>query len=289
MLRQDSLVQPFLFDDLDIRGSIVQINDAWRAMIDQRGYSPAVRAILGELTAVTAIMSANLKQAGRLTFQMQGHGPLSLMVVDCTEALNLRGYAKTDASIAGSTLGEIIGDGRLQLTLDIAGLDQPYQSLVPIEGDTVATVFEHYLAQSEQQPAALWLVANGDTAAGLFLQKLPGAEQRDADGWSRVTQLAATVKPDELRNLAPTDVLARLFHEETVRIFTPRPVLHRWPADPEKVKTMLRGLGREEVESVLAAEGVVEIHDDMSNHTYRFDADAVHELFAAPDAPPTQH
>lgn len=289
MLRQDSLVQPFLFDDLDIRGSIVQINDAWRAMIDQRGYSPAVRAILGELTAVTAIMSANLKQAGRLTFQMQGHGPLSLMVVDCTEALNLRGYAKTDASIAGSTLGEIIGDGRLQLTLDIAGLDQPYQSLVPIEGDTVAAVFEHYLAQSEQQPAALWLVANGDTAAGLFLQKLPGAEQRDADGWSRVTQLAATIKPDELRNLAPTDVLARLFHEETVRIFTPRPVLHRWPADPEKVKTMLRGLGREEVESVLAAEGVVEIHDDMSNHTYRFDADAVHELFAAPDAPPTQH
>lgn len=289
MLRQDSLVQPFLFDDLDIRGSIVQINDAWRAMIDQRGYSPAVRAILGELTAVTAIMSANLKQPGRLTFQMQGHGPLSLMVVDCTEALNLRGYAKTDASVAGSTLGEIIGDGRLQLTLDIAGLDQPYQSLVPIEGDTVAAVFEHYLAQSEQQPAALWLVANGDTAAGLFLQKLPDADQRDADGWARVTQLAATVKPDELRNLSPTDVLARLFHEETVRIFAPRPVLHRWPADPEKVKTMLRGLGREEVESVLAAEGVVEIHDDMSNHTYRFDADAVHELFAAPDAPPTQH
>lgn len=289
MLRQDSLVQPFLFDDLDIRGSIVQINDAWRAMIDQRGYSAAVRAILGELTAVTAIMSANLKQPGRLTFQMQGHGPLSLMVVDCTEALNLRGYAKTDASVAGSTLGEIIGDGRLQLTLDIAGLDQPYQSLVPIEGDTVAAVFEHYLAQSEQQPAALWLVANGDTAAGLFLQKLPDADQRDADGWARVTQLAATVKPDELRNLSPTDVLARLFHEETVRIFAPRPVLHRWPADPEKVKTMLRGLGREEVESVLAAEGVVEIHDDMSNHTYRFDADAVHELFAAPDAPPTQH
>ncbi|WP_323003695.1 Hsp33 family molecular chaperone HslO [Denitromonas sp.] len=289
MLRQDSLVQPFLFDDLDIRGSIVQINDAWRAMIDQRGYSAAVRAILGELTAVTAIMSANLKQPGRLTFQMQGHGPLSLMVVDCTEALNLRGYAKTDASVAGSTLGEIIGDGRLQLTLDIAGLDQPYQSLVPIEGDTVAAVFEHYLAQSEQQPAALWLVANGDTAAGLFLQKLPDADQRDADGWARVTQLAATVKPDELRNLSPTDVLARLFHEETVRIFAPRPVLHRWPADPEKVKTMLRGLGREEVESVLAAEGVIEIHDDMSNHTYRFDADAVHELFAAPDAPPTQH
>ncbi|KAA3653719.1 MAG: Hsp33 family molecular chaperone HslO [Proteobacteria bacterium] len=289
MLREDSLVQPFLFDDLDIRGSVVQINDAWRAMIDQRGYSPAVRAIFGELTAVTAIMSANLKQPGRLTFQMQGHGPLSLMVVDCTEALNLRGYAKTDEATSGDTLGEILGDGRLQLTLDIAGLDQPYQSLVPIEGDTVAAVFEHYLAQSEQQPAALWLVANGDTAAGLFLQKLPDADLRDADGWSRVTQLAATVKPEELRSLSPDALLARLFHEETVRIFAPRPVLHRWPADPDKVKRMLRGLGREEVEAILAAEGVIEIHDDMSNHTYRFDADAVHELFAAPDAPPTQH
>ncbi|MBT0961411.1 Hsp33 family molecular chaperone HslO [Denitromonas iodatirespirans] len=289
MLREDSLVQPFLFDDLDIRGSIVQINDAWRSMIAKRGYSPAVQSILGELTAVTALMSANLKQPGRLTFQMQGHGPLSLMVVDCTETLNLRGYAKTDAPLPSGNLGDLVGDGRLQLTLDIAGLDQPYQSLVPIEGDTVAAVFEHYLAQSEQQPAALWLVANGDTAAGLFLQKLPGADLRDADGWSRVTQLAATVKADELRALAPEDVLARLFHEEIVRVFPPRPVLHRWPADPEKIKALLRSLGREEVESVLAAEGVVEIHDDLSNHTYRFDADAVHELFSAPDAPPTQH
>lgn len=289
MLREDSLVQPFLFDDLDIRGSIVQINDAWRTMIAKRGYSPAVRDILGELTAVTALMSANLKQPGRLTFQMQGHGPLSLMVVDCTESLNLRGYAKADAPVEHGKLTDLVGDGRLQLTLDVAGLEQPYQSLVPLEGDSVAAVFEHYLAQSEQQPAALWLVANGDTAAGLFLQKLPGADLRDADGWSRVTQLAATVKPDELRSLPPQEVLARLFHEETVRVFDPRPVLHRWPADPEKIKTLLRSLGREEVESVLAAEGVVEIHDDLSNHTYRFDAEAVHELFAAPDAPPTQH
>ncbi|TVT49971.1 MAG: Hsp33 family molecular chaperone HslO [Denitromonas halophila] len=289
MLREDSLVQPFLFDDLDIRGSIVQINNAWRAMTAQRGYSPAVRAVLGELTAVTAIMSANLKQPGRLTFQMQGHGPLSLMVVDCTETLNLRGYAKTDETVSSSELSGLIGDGHLQLTLDIAGLDQPYQSLVPIEGDTVAAVFEHYLAQSEQQPAALWLVANGDTAAGLFLQKLPDADLRDADGWARVTSLAATVKPDELRSLPPEEVLARLFHEETVRVFTPRPVLHRWPADPEKVKIMLRGLGRQELESVIETQGVVEIHDDMSNHTYRFDADAIHELFSAPDAPPTQH
>ncbi len=289
MLREDSLVQPFLFDDLDIRGSIVQINDAWRAMTAKRGYAPAVRAVLGELTAVTAIMSANLKQPGRLTFQMQGHGPLSLMVVDCTEALNLRGYAKADTSATEDALDALIGDGHLQLTLDIAGLDQPYQSLVPLEGNTVAAVFEHYLAQSEQQPATLWLVANGDTAAGLFLQKLPDADLRDPDGWARVTSLAATVKPDELRSLPPEEVLARLFHEETVRVFAPRPVLHRWPADPDKVKAMLRGLGREELESVLEAQGVVEIHDDMSNHTYRFDADAVHELFAAPDAPPTQH
>ncbi len=289
MSTHDSFVQRFLFESLDIRGALVQLNDVWREMQRDRAYAPRVRDVLGELAAIAAIMTGNLKQPGRLTFQLQGNGPLKLLVVDCTEALNLRGYAKADETLAADTEAALLGSGRLLLTLDAPGLQQPYQSYVPLEGNTIAAIFQHYLVQSEQQPAALWLSANAHGAAGMFLQKLPDADRRDPDGWSRVSQLADTVSGDELRTLDAATLLTRLFHEEEVRLFEARPVVHRWPADPEKIDSMLRSLGRAEVESILAAEGIVEIHDDLSNHTYRYDADAVRELFEETAAPPLRH
>lgn len=288
MIKHESHVQRFLFEALDIRGAVVQLNDTWRAILRGRQYDPTVRNVLGQLAAVASIMTGNLKQAGRLTFQLQGHGPLSLLVVDCTEALNLRGYAKADTVPTHAPLAELIGDGRLLMTLDVADQQQPYQSYVPVEGDSIAAVFEHYLALSEQQPAALILAANGNCAAGLFLQKLPDADLRDPDGWARVTQLAHTLRDEELFGLESTELLTRLFHDEEVRVFEPREVIHRCPTDPGKIDAMLRSLGRVEVESILAEHGVVEIHDDLSNHTYRYDADAVRTLFDT-DAPPTRH
>lgn len=288
MLREDSFVQRFLFDALDIRGAFVQLNDAWRKMVEGRQYAPAVRTVLGEMTAVASMMTGNLKQPGRLTFQMQGHGPLSLLVVDCTETLNVRGYAKGDNVPADGALPAMVGDGRLLMTYEVNDQQQPYQSYVPVEGDTIAAVFEHYLALSEQQPAMLLLACNGDTAAGLFLQKLPDADRRDEDGWARITQLANTVKLEELLALDTETLLTRLFHEEEVRLFDPRPVVHHWPMDPEKIESMLLSLGRDEVQAILDEQGMIEIHDDLSNHTYRYDADDIEALFKG-HVPPTRH
>jgi molecular chaperone Hsp33 len=274
-----SYVQRFLLEDLDIRGAVVRLTDVWQAMQHGRAYPEAVARLLGEMSAVSAVIAGNLKQPGRLTFQVSGHGPVSLLVIDCSEALNLRGYAKAEGVLTGDSLGDLVGDGRLQLSLDVEGMDQPYQSLVPLEGDSIAACFEHYLEQSEQQPAGLWLAATEHAAAALFVQKLPGADAKDLDGWSRVQQLANTVRNDELLGLEPQEILRRLFAEENVRLFEPRAVTHDWPADPEKVATMLRSLGEDEVRAILAEHGEIVVHDDMSNHTYRFDAADVDALF----------
>ncbi len=274
-----SYVQRFLFEELDIRGAVVRLTDVWQAMQRGRNYAAPVARLLGEMSAVSAVIAGNLKQPGRLTFQIQGHGPVGLLVVDCTEQLNLRGYAKATDKIAGHTLPELVGDGRLQLSLDVPGLELPYQSLVPLAGDSIADTFGHYLAQSEQQPAGLWLASDSDTAAALFVQALPGADQRDADGWSRIHQLAHTARPDELLHLTPESLLGRLFAEEEVRLYAPRPVTHHWPPDPAKVSSMLRALGEEQVRSVLAEQGEIVVHDDLSNHTYRFGVDDVNALF----------
>lgn len=281
----DSYVQRFLLEDLDIRGALVRLDSVWQAIQAGRGYAEPVVRLLGETCAVAAVIAGNLKQPGRLTFQITGQGPLGLLVVDCTEDLNLRAYAKASGVLAGDGLSELVGDGRLQLSLDVPGLDQPYRSLVPLEGNSIASCFEHYLSQSEQQPAGLWLASNEAAAAALFVQKLPGADLRDADGWARVQQLAATVRADELITLPAAEILRRLFGEETVRLFDARPVRHHWPADPDKIATMLRGLGEEEVRAILSEHGEVRVHDDLSNIEYRFDAAAVEALFT----PPTLH
>jgi molecular chaperone Hsp33 len=287
-----SYVQRFLLEDLDIRGAVARLDEVWQAMLQGRAYPPAVASLLGQTSAVAAIVAGNLKHSGRLTFQLQGHGPVSLLVVDCTETLNLRGYAKAEAaqleSLAPASLPTLLGDGRLLLTLDIAKLPQPFQSHLPLEGNTIAAVFEHYLAQSEQAPARLWLAADGQTAAGLFLQKLPGADQRDPDGWNRATGLAETLQQGELLTLPAEELLTRLFHEETVRVFPAHSVTHDWPMDWDKIRAMLRGLGQAEVEAILREHGEVAVHDDLSNHSYRFTAADVAELFAAPP-PPTLH
>lgn len=274
------IVQRFLFDDLDIRGAAIRLTDTWRRIQGSRSYPPRVSELLGEMCAISAIISANLKQAGRLTFQLSGHGDVSMLVIDCTQDLNIRGYARSEASVPVSApLGDLLGDGRLMMTLDIEGTRQPYQSYVPVEGDSVAKVFEHYLELSEQQPAALFLAADENSAAGLFLQKLPGADIKDEDGWARVMQLAATVKREELLALEPEQLLNRLFHEETVRVFTPRPVRHDFPPDPEKIRDVLRSLGRAEILRIIEEHGELVVRDDLSNHDYRFSTEEALALF----------
>jgi molecular chaperone Hsp33 len=276
----NDLVSKFMFDELDIRGALVRLGPAWQQIIADRNYAEPVTSILGQMCAISTVIATSLKQPARLTFQLSGHGPVSLMVIDCNESLNLRAYARAEAvPAAAMTLAELLGDGRLLMSLDSEGARQPYQSYVPIEGDSVAELFKHYLAQSEQQPAWLFLHANSEQAVGLFLQKLPDADLRDADGWNRITQLASTVKSSELYELSPAELLLRLFAEETVRLFDPSPVQHDFPPDREKIATMLRSLGRKSVEEILAEHGVIEIHDDLSNHSYRFTADEAYALF----------
>jgi len=282
-------IHRFIFEQLDIRGSLVRLGPAWRAMQARRDYAAPTRSLLGELAAVTTVIGSNLKTPGRVRFQLQGNGPVSLLVMDCDEQLHLRGMARSELqstdSAAGSavmpaptfTASKLLGDGQLVLTLQTANA-APWQSVVPRQGESVAEIFEHYLTQSEQQPARLWLASSAETACGLFLQKLPEANARDADGWSRIEQLAATVTPDEL-TLAPETLLTRLFAEEDIRLFEPRHVSWHCPRNEEKIRNLLLGLGRTEVEEILGDAQVIAIADEICGHEYHFGPEILDELF----------
>jgi len=275
-------VQRFIFEELDVRGRLVCLTGAWRRMLEGRGYPIEVAALLGHTTALGVLIGANQKGERRVTLQVQGAGPVKLLVADCNSDLQIRGMAQYDpAAITGRSERGLLGDGRLALTLEDSESGALYQSLVPLEGDTLEEIFAHYLSQSEQLTASLRLVADSGALCGLLLEKLPAADAKDPDGWNRVTHLAATLALDETRDAQPYDLLTRLFPEELLRVFPLYPVEYRCPYDPEKVKEMLRSLGRSEVQAILDQQGEVVIRNEMCNHEYRFDARLLEELFGA--------
>jgi molecular chaperone Hsp33 len=276
----DDTIQRFLFEHAPVRGEIVHLDATWRAVLERHVYPPAVRTLLGEMMAAAALLTATLKFGGTLIMQIQGSGPVQLLVVECTSDHHMRATAKwSDVPQAGA-LGELVGDGRFAITLD-PGQGRPgYQGVVALAGATVAAALEQYMLRSEQIETRLWLTAADECAAGLLLQKLPELAVADIDAWQRATTLAASLTPRELAVFEARELLRRLYSAEDIRVFKPRPVDFRCSCSRERVAAMLRMLGPDEVESIVAEHGEVEVNCEFCNERYRFDGGEARAVFA---------
>lgn len=279
-------LQRFLFEHAPVRGEIVHLDATWRAVLERHDYPPALRQALGELMAAAALLAATLKLKGSLILQIQGKGPVSLLVVECTGELSMRATARWEGELADAGLAALVGNGRCVITLDPKDGKQAYQGIVPLEGGSVAEILQQYMSRSEQLDTYLCLAANEHSAAGLLLQKLPEQSGADEDAWDRFGHLAATLKPDELLELPAGEILHRLFHEEDLRVFEPQIVHFRCSCSRQSVANMLRMLGSAEVHSILAEQGSIEIQCEFCNHHYSFDAVDAEQLFASDLTPP---
>jgi molecular chaperone Hsp33 len=277
-----SATRRFLLENLDIRGQVVRLAGAWQAIAARRDYAPAVRTLLGEFTAVGVMVGAGLKHPGRALLQVSGPGPIRLLVADCTDQLAVRAMIRMrdePADPARYTLPALIGESRLALTIENATTGQMHQSIVPVEGLTVAEAFEQYFDRSEQVPTHLWISSAATSVTALILQKMPRADERDPQGWARVQRLAATgfarLADDVAARASPSpdpqaDLLATLFPDDDIRLYESREVRDGCARNEEKVVAMLKSLGREEVEAALAEQGEIVVHDEICNQEYRF-------------------
>ena len=273
-------IQRFLFEHAPVRGEIVHLNATWRAVLERHKYPPPVTALLGEMMAAAALLTATLKFGGTLIMQIQGRGPVKLLVVECTSDHHMRATAKWSQLPEDGSLAALVGDGKFAITLD-PGQGRPgYQGVVELEGTTIAEALEHYMLRSEQIETRLWVATHDDCAAGLLLQKLPGSSGADVDAWQRATLLADSLKARELITCAAPELLRRLYSAEDIRVFKPRPVEFRCTCSRERVTSMLLMLGRNEVESIVAERGEVEVNCEFCNQRYTFDAGEAAALFA---------
>lgn len=287
----DSL-QRFLFEHTPVRGQLVHLDATWRAVLERHDYPAPLRTLLGELMAAGALLSATLKFEGALVMQMQGSGPVKLVVVEVTSAGTLRATASWDDDLPALPFRDLLGGGRFVITLVPTEGTQSYQGIVDMDGDSVAEVLEHYMLKSEQLDTRLWLACDERQAAGMLLQKLPSGEGPDPDAWNRVTRLGATLSPDELLSLPAREVLRRLYHEEDVRVFESSPLAFRCSCSRDRVTAMLRMLGRDEVRGIIVERGKVEVTCEFCRKRYTLDAVDAEQVFAADmqtEAAPTRH
>lgn len=281
----------FVFENTDVRGELVWLDASWRAVLERQPCPEPVRDLLGQAMAAAVLLSATIKFDGYLQLQLQGSGPISLLVIEATAARTVRGIAHWEGDVEGMDFSALTREARLMITIDPGTGGERYQGMVPVEGKSLAETLEHYFARSEQLATRLWLAVDNERAGGMLLQQLP-RESHNEEDWNRDVMLGETLTDEELLGLSAQELLHRLYHEEDLRLFESEPVSFRCSCSSERIESMLRGLGYDEVREILEEQGEVDVTCEFCAQSYAYDAVDVERLFAAadqPEVPPTRH
>ncbi|MCG8427546.1 MAG: Hsp33 family molecular chaperone HslO [Chromatiales bacterium] len=277
MNNQDQLYR-FIFEDVGVRGELVQLDASWRAILERYDYPETVSRQLGQSIAASLLLSATIKFEGSLILQSQSEGPLTTLVAQATHQRTVRGLARWNAEVPDGRLAEVFGPGKIVITIDNQSKER-YQGIVGLNGENLSQALEGYFETSEQLASRFWLAASQERAAGLFIQELPN-DDHDKEHWQRIEMLANTVTDNELLNLEPTELLHRLFHEEQVRLFDPEPVAFRCGCSSERIESTLKAMGQTEVSQILKEQGEIEANCEFCNKRYRYDQVDIERLFA---------
>ncbi|EED68939.1 Hsp33 family molecular chaperone HslO [Comamonas testosteroni] len=285
---------------------------------DTGAYPEAVSTLLGEMTAAGVLMQSNIKFNGALVFQVMGDGPVKLAVAEVQSDLSMRATAslvgEANLPLRGqlAPLAELVnahGAGRCAVTLDPKDRQpgqNPYQGVVPLNDaaggrfERLSDALQFYMMQSEQLDTVMVLAANDQIAAGLMLQRMPvkgeanlaaatesGDAEHDAQGlneeYNRIATLASSLTQQELLTLDVETILRRLFWEEKLLRFAPQAdeqaPRFACTCSRDRVAAMLTSLGEEEVDSIVAERGKIEVGCDFCGQQYQFDAIDAARLF----------
>lgn len=285
-MREQDKQHRFIIETCDVSGQLVQLDQTWLAARDRTVYPAKIEHVLGEAFVSAVLLSGMLKMEGKCTLQVRGDGPVHLLVVQVSSDGDCRGLARWSSEPGSSNIASVFGAGAtMSIAIESTEYAEPYQGIVPLDGDTLADAIAYYLSNSQQLQTQLSISVSDGSACGLLLQKLPADKARaaDDDGWARATQLALTVKDEELTELAPGDLLKRLFFEEEVRLFDANSVRFHCSCSRERTGNMLVGIGEDEVNSIVEEQGEVSITCEFCDEKYRYDAVDIAALFKGVD------
>ncbi|MVX96657.1 Hsp33 family molecular chaperone HslO [Enterobacteriaceae bacterium 8376wB9] len=280
-MAQHDQLHRYLFEQFAVRGELVTVSETWKQILENHNYPLPVKILLGELLVATSLLTATLKFAGDITVQLQGDGPMSLAVINGNNQQQMRGVARVQGDIPeNADLKTLVGNGYLVITISPEEGER-YQGVVGLEGDTLAACLEDYFMRSEQLPTRLFIrtgEADGQPAAGgMLLQVLP-AQDAQTNDFEHLATLTETIKAEELFTLSATDVLWRLYHEEEVTVYDPQDVEFKCTCSRERCAGALKTLPDEEIDSIMAEDGEIDMHCDYCGTHYVFNSMDIAEI-----------
>lgn len=278
----------FLFDDTPIRGEITTLARAYEQVLEKHNYPVSVQRLLGEFMAAVAMLSDTIKFRGSLSLQVKGAGQVRTLMAECRENRALRAIAQYNDDFSEG--GAVLGEGQLAITIT-PDQGKRYQGIVPINDNdlSLAAVLEDYFQKSEQIKTRIWLFADSKHAAGFMIQAMPQSADRssfefiDDEDWHRIEHLADTLTESEILTLNATEMLHRLFHEETVRVFEPKPLEFECTCSRERSANAIFTLGLDEALDVIREQGVIEIDCQFCHQHYAFNEGDVQAIFSTPN------
>ena len=280
-MTQHDQLHRYLFENYAVRGELVTVSETLEQILAGHNYPQPVKNVLSELLVATSLLTATLKFEGDITVQLQGDGPMTLAVINGNNHQQLRGVARVQGDIpADADLKTLIGNGYLVITISPAEGER-YQGVVGLEGDTLAACLEDYFQRSEQLPTRL-IIRTGESdgkpaAGGMLLQVMP-AQNAQPEDFEHLATLTDTIKAEELFTLPANDVLWRLYHEEEVTLYDPQGVEFKCTCSRERCADALRTLPDEEINSILAEEGEIDMHCDYCGSHYVFNSMNIAEI-----------
>lgn len=297
-------IRPFQFNSSHLRGRLVRLGPELDGILHRHAYPAPVARFLAETLTLAALLASMLKYDGVFTLQGKGDGPIRLLVADVTSDGGMRAYAQYDAAAFEGEKGDrmaedadlapaaaLLGKGYLAFTVDQGEGTERYQGIVELYGKTLADCVQHYFRQSEQIETGVVVAAEateaGWRAGGVMLQRVPEeggvavVPSDHEDDWRRAMVLLSSASPQELTGagVEGDQLLYRLFHEEGVRASPARLLSFRCRCSDERVRGMLQGLGRRDVEHIMV-DGAAEVVCQFCSTAYRYDEAALAEILA---------
>lgn len=274
------IVLPFSFDGLPVRGALVQLESAWQRILQSHNYPGPVIEVLGHAASASSLLAQSLKFDGSVTLQISSDGPMSMLVMQSTDSLDLRGMAIFRDVAEDASFAELAASARCAVTIDAGAMERPYQGIVEVSPDSLGASLENYYAKSVQIPSHLALITGDSFCGGVLLQQMPGENQVSEDDWRRLGFLVATLRDVDLAEGATPDLLHKLFSEDDVRVFKHRSVRFHCRCSQSRVEEILRLLGEDETRAALREKGRVDVTCEYCGQVRSFDAIDVSRVFS---------
>lgn len=288
----DNLVQTFQLESSNLRGRILRLGSVLDDMLARHRYPDPVMRLTGEAAVLALLLSSMLKYEGIFTLQLQGDGPVKMIVADITGGV-VRSCARFDPDEIIEEISNpmiLMGKGYLAFTVDQGDDMERYQGVVALSGKSFSDSVLHYFSQSEQIVTGIRMAMekrDGKWRAGaIMLQQLPEQKsEREGeaaeDSWRTAMVLLESCTEGELLDPAVTqeDLLFRLFHEDGVRVYDPQPISEGCRCSYERAENIL-GMMTAEERGDMVVDGKITVKCEFCSREYAFDPPKVEAKLA---------